>query len=128
MIDWSQQMTTTPDFLVEIRQANLAYLMLAQRLIRADRTQALFRLGLSEGSTDLIAMLTPAQVMRLADSPQMLCSLRIDDDMVWQLLTNHGKTTCDNVTRLHANILLAGRHEEASKARTPITLGLFSAE
>ncbi len=113
-------MNTTPAILAEIRQANLAYLMLAQRLIRADRTQALFRLGLPEESIDLIAMLTPAQVMRLANSNQLLCNLRIDDDVVWQLLTNHGKTTCDNVSRLHANILLAGRHEEASKTRAPI--------
>ena len=33
--------------LAEIREANLSYLMLAQNLIRADRAEALFRLGLS---------------------------------------------------------------------------------
>jgi flagellar transcriptional activator FlhD len=40
--------------------------------------------------------------------------MRIDDDMVWNLLTNHGKTSNDSVTRLHANILMAGRHQEAA--------------
>ena len=38
--------------LAEIREANLSYLMLAQSLIRADREQALFRLGISEESAD----------------------------------------------------------------------------
>ena len=35
--------------LAEIREANLSYLMLAQSLIRADRDQALFRLGITRG-------------------------------------------------------------------------------
>ena len=39
----------------EIRDANLTYLMLAQNLIRKDKTEALFRLGLSEESADLVA-------------------------------------------------------------------------
>src|SRR6185369_3992211 len=36
--------------LAEIREANLSYLMLAQSLIRTDREQALYRLGISEES------------------------------------------------------------------------------
>ena len=40
--------------LAEIREANLSYLMLAQSLIRSDREQALFRLGIG-GSAALIA-------------------------------------------------------------------------
>ena len=38
----------TDQILAEIREANLSYLMLAQSLIRTDREQALFRLGISE--------------------------------------------------------------------------------
>jgi len=98
----------------EIREANLQYLMLAQNLIRTDREQALFRLGMSEQAAELIASLTPAQVMRLASGNQLLCSMRVDDDLVWSLLTNHGKTANDAVTRLHASILMAGRHHEAA--------------
>jgi len=30
------------------------------------------------------------------------------------MLTSHGKGTNDSVTRLHANILMAGRHQEAA--------------
>ncbi len=100
--------------LMEIRETNLSYLMLAQSLIRADREQALFRLGISEDTATTIAMLSPAQIMKIASGNTLLCRMRIDDDMVWNLLTNHGKSGADNVTRLHANILMAGRHQEAA--------------
>jgi flagellar transcriptional activator FlhD len=102
--------------LAEIREANLSYLMLAQSLIRADREQALYRLGISEECASLIALLTPAQMMKIASGNTLLCRFRMDeDDMVWGLLLNHGKTAANDATaRLHASILLAGRHQEAA--------------
>ncbi|HXD08266.1 MAG TPA: flagellar transcriptional regulator FlhD [Burkholderiaceae bacterium] len=101
--------------LMEIREANLSYLMLAQNLIRADREQALFRLGISEDTAEMIGMLSSAQLMKVAAGNTLLCRMRVDDDMVWGLLTNHGKSAAnDGVARLHANILLAGRHQEAA--------------
>jgi flagellar transcriptional activator FlhD len=100
--------------LMEIREANLSYLMLAQNLIRTDREQALFRLGVSEETAEMIGSLSPAQIMRVAASNTLLCRMRVDDDLVWTLLTNHGKGGNDSVTRLHANILMAGRHQEAA--------------
>jgi len=101
--------------LAEIREANLSYLMLAQSLIRTDREQALFRLGVSEETAQLIDMLTPAQMMKIASGNTLLCRFRMDDDLVWSLLTNHGKAAAnDGVGRLHASILMAGRHQEAA--------------
>ena len=101
--------------LTEIREANLSYLMLAQSLIRADREQALFRLGVNEASAALIALLTPAQMMKIAASNTLLCRFRMDDEMVWGLLTNHGRGAANDTTsRLHASILMAGRHQEAA--------------
>ncbi len=45
----------------------------------------------------------------------LLCRFRMDDDIVWNLLTSHGKGSAnDGVSRLHASILLAGRHQEAA--------------
>ena len=105
---------TNDQILADIRETNLSYLMLAQSLIRADREQALFRLGISEESAELIGSLSPAQVMRIASSNTLVCRMRVDDDMVWTLLTNHGKAGSDSVSRLHANILMAGRHQEAA--------------
>jgi flagellar transcriptional activator FlhD len=105
----------TEQVLAEIREANLSYLMLAQSLIRADRDQALFRLGVSEETATLIATLTPAQMMKIASGNTLLCRMRCDDDIVWNLLTSHGKASAnDSVSRLHASILMAGRHQEAA--------------
>jgi flagellar transcriptional activator FlhD len=101
--------------LAEIREANLSYLMLAQTLIRTDREQALFRLGITEDSAALIDALTSAQMMKIASGNSLLCRMRCDDEMVWSLLTNHGKPAAnDGVSRLHASILMAGRHQEAA--------------
>ena len=101
--------------LTEIREANLSYLMLAQSLIRADREQALFRLDVSEETANLIATLTSAQMMKIATGNTLLCRFRMDDDLVWSLLTNHGKAAANDTTsRLHASILMAGRHQEAA--------------
>ena len=50
----------TNQILAEIREANLSYMMLAQSLIRSDREQALFRLGISEETANMISSLTPA--------------------------------------------------------------------
>jgi flagellar transcriptional activator FlhD len=99
----------------EIRDANLTYLMLAQNVIRKDKAEALFRLGISEESANLIATLSPAQIFKIAASPMLLCRFRVDDDMVWSLLTNHTAAKVDNdaTTKLHASILMAGRFAEA---------------
>jgi flagellar transcriptional activator FlhD len=99
----------------EIREANLTYLMLAQNVIRKDKAEALFRLGISEESADMIGTLSPAQIFKIASSPMLLCRFRVDDDMVWNLLTNHTASKVDNdaTTKLHASILMAGRFAEA---------------
>ena len=64
---------TSEQVLAEIREANLSYLMLAQSLIRSDREQALFRLGVSEETAALIGTLSPAQMMKIATGNTLLC-------------------------------------------------------
>ena len=105
----SEQMAT------EIREANLTYLMLAQNLIRADRAQAQFRLGMTEEASALIAQLSPAQLLKVASTPKLLCKFRMDDDTIWGLLTNQSQRKVDNdaTAKLHASILMAGRFAEA---------------
>jgi flagellar transcriptional activator FlhD len=108
---------TSEQMLTEIREANLTYLMLSQSLIRQDKAQALFRLGISEESADLIATLSPSQIMKLAPSNMLLCRFRADDDMVWNLLTQHNlpaRTANESTARLHANLLMSSRFAEAS--------------
>ena len=106
---------TADQILAEIREANLSYLMLAQSLIRVDREQALYRLGVGDDTASMIDMLTPAQMMKIAGGNTLLCRFRMDDDLVWSLLTSHGKAAAnESVNRLHASILMAGRHQEAA--------------
>jgi flagellar transcriptional activator FlhD len=106
---------TADQTLTDIREANLSYLMLAQNLIRSDREQALYRLGISEESAQMIGLLSPSQMMKVASGNTLLCRFRMDDDVVWGLLTNHGKSAANETTsRLHASILMAGRHQEAA--------------
>ena len=106
---------TDDQLTTEICEANMTYLMLAQNVIRKDKAEALFRLGISEESATLIATLSPAQIMKIASSPMLLCRFRVDDDMVWNLLTNNSasKVNNDATTKLHASILMAGRFAEA---------------
>jgi len=89
----------------EIRELNLSYLILAQNMIRTDRAEACYRLGLTEESADQLAGLTSAQVAKIAASNQLMCRARVEDDMVWELLASHGR---DHVAAgMHASILMA---------------------
>ncbi len=70
---------------------------------------------MNEDTAKLIDTLTPAQMMKIAASNTLLCRFRMDDDIVWNLLTSHGKQAAnESVNRLHASILMAGRHQEAA--------------
>ncbi|KAF1049838.1 flagellar transcriptional regulator FlhD [Xylophilus sp.] len=106
---------TSEQMLAEIREANLTYLMLAQNLIRQDKAEAVYRLGLSEDSAELLGSLSTAQILKLASGNTLLCRFRVDDDMVWNLLTNHtpgNKVGNEATNRLHAGILMASRVSE----------------
>ena len=100
--------------LAEIREANLTYLMLAQTLIRQDKAEAVLRLGLNEDACDILGALSAAQVLKLASRNTLLCSFRVDDELVWSLLTNHSSNKIGNeaTNTLHANILMASRVSE----------------
>ncbi len=110
-------MVTEDRLMAEIRDANLSYLILAQRLIRADRAQALYRLGISDDIAALIEALTPSQMIKVASGNTLMCRFRFDEEMIWSLLSDQGRTRSDgeesNASRLHASILMAGRFSEA---------------
>lgn len=110
-------MQTDERLMSEIRDANLSYLILAQRLIRADRAQALYRLGVSEEVADLLDALTPSQLLKMSAGNLLMCRFRFDDEMIWSLLTDHGRdsepTAEKSAGRLHASILMAGNYAEA---------------
>jgi flagellar transcriptional activator FlhD len=99
----------TDQILNEIREANLSYLLLAQNMIRSDREQALYRLGLSEEVADMVAGLTTAQVLKIAASNMLMCSFRFDDHLVWSLLGSESRDKNSDVAGVHAAILMSGR-------------------
>ncbi|KND58018.1 Flagellar transcriptional activator FlhD [Candidatus Paraburkholderia schumanniana] len=97
--------------LESIREINLSYIMLAQRLLREDRAIGMFRLGLSAELADLLSGLTLAQVVKLASSANLLCAFRSNDHtMLSALLVQPAKNA--DIAPTHAAILLAGQPAE----------------
>lgn len=95
------------DALTMVREINLAYIMLAQRMLRKDKLVGMFRLGLSARSADILETLTLAQTVKLAASDQLLCECRFDDHVILATLTQSGGHV--DVTPTHTAILLASQ-------------------
>jgi flagellar transcriptional activator FlhD len=92
------------DSLARIRELNLAYLLLAQRLLDEDRIAAMYRLDLSETTADIIASLTPSQARRIAMSTELIWQLRLDNPVTLSALIK-GETK-SALPHLHASIVL----------------------
>ena len=99
----------------DIKEVILSSLMLVQNMVRSDRKAAIFRLGISEEIADVLARLTPGQVLKMASSDMLLCSFRFEDTMLLDLLANHERDR--GVGHLHAAILAAGRPVATPVAR-----------
>ena len=98
-------------FVNNMRDINLSYLMLAQSIIRGDKAKALYRLGMSEPVADLLAQLSPQQLVRVAARNPSMCTVRFGDELIWGLLTESpgpGEAAECNADRLHASVLMAG--------------------
>lgn len=94
----------------EVRELNLSYLLLAQRMLREDKATGMFRLGVSDQVADVLVSLTLAQTVRLATSNQLLCRFRFDDHAILSSLTHAAKQT--EASGSHSAILLAGQRAE----------------
>lgn len=106
---------STDQLLDEIRETNLTYLLLAQQMIRQDKAQALVRLGVSEHVAGVLGDLSTAQILKIAGSNMLLCQFRFDDEIVWDLMTNHGTDrTRDLMTGVRAAMLMSDRLAEAA--------------
>jgi flagellar transcriptional activator FlhD len=92
----------------EIREANLSYLMLAQSMVKEDRDAAIFRLGVSEEVADLLARLSPAQIVRMAASNMLLFRFRFDDSLIVDMLSDYG-----------SGKLMAGTHAALLMSQQP---------
>lgn len=102
---------SSADVYNEIKELNLAYMMLAQQLIRADRETAQYRLGIGADIAEVIDRLTPGQVLKMAGSNMVLCRFRFDDKLLLGLLSGHERDR--GTAHTHATILAAARSVEA---------------
>ncbi len=96
--------------LEQVKELNLMYLMLAQRMIREDRSAAVYRLGISQRLAEVVADLSAGQVLKMASTNVLLCRMRFDDRLILGLLTSHGKEGV--MQQSHAAILLSGQPVE----------------
>ena len=90
----------------EIKEANLSYLLLARQMIQDDQATAIFRLGISEEMAELIADLSPAQLLKMAASNMLLCSFRFDEKLLLNMITDYNKDRM--MSQAHTAILMAG--------------------
>lgn len=98
----------------EIKEANLSYLLLAQQMIKEDSASAMFRLGISQEMADLIANLSPAQLLKMAASNMLLCRFRFDERLLLNMITDYNKDRL--MSQPHAAIMMAGQPVEALAA------------
>ena len=98
----------------EIKEANLSYMLLARQMINDDKDAAIFRLGISEEMVELVAGLSPAQLLKMSASNMLLCRFRFDEKLLLNMITDHNKDRM--MSQAHTAILMAGQPMEALAA------------
>ncbi|MES1983240.1 MAG: flagellar transcriptional regulator FlhD [Pseudomonadota bacterium] len=98
----------------EIKEANLSYMLLARQMIQEDQAAAIFRLGISKEMADLIAGLSPAQLLKMAASNMLLCRFRFDEKLLLNMITDYNKDRM--MSQAHTTILMTGRPMEVLAA------------
>jgi len=93
------------DILQDVGEVNLAFLMLAQRLIRSNLPEATYRLGITSELAKIISELTTAQIIKLASCGTLLSEFRLNDPKMLSLLTRINNQ--HNLQHAHAALLLA---------------------
>lgn len=104
-------MSATSEMLSEIKEVNLSYLLLAQRLLREDKAMGMFRMGIGDELAEVLTNLSFAQTVKLAASNQLLCRFRFDDHAVLSSLTDKGKAS--TLAHAHSAILMASQPAES---------------
>lgn len=104
-------MSASSEMLSEIKEVNLSYLLLAQRLLREDKAMGMFRMGISAELAEVLANLSLAQTVKLSASNQMLCRFRFDDHAFLSSLADKGRGS--GVAHAHSAILMASQPIES---------------
>ncbi len=96
----------------EITDLNIAYLLLAQRLLRGDRAAGMLQLGVDRGQAEFIARLAVPEILRLSSAQGLLCGLRMGELLPTVLDSGHDEP----LQRAHLFIVLAAGHAPAGHA------------
>ncbi|PNM24096.1 flagellar transcriptional regulator FlhD [Yersinia enterocolitica] len=96
---------STSELLKHIYDINLSYLLLAQRLINDEKASAMFRLGITDTMADALAQLTLPQMVKLAETNQLVCHFRFSDHNTIHHLTKESRV--DDLQQIHTGILLS---------------------
>ena len=105
----------TDHLLDDIREVNLSYLLLMQRLINTDREAAMFRLKIDDEMADLLSRIPVSELARLARCNQLLCHFSLNDaDQLHSLIRAAGD---DSMRQVHAAILLGSNERRAANDR-----------
>jgi flagellar transcriptional activator FlhD len=109
----------TSELLKHIYDINLSYLLLAQRLISQDKPSAMFRLGVNEEMANTLGELTLPQMVKLAETNQVICQFRFDNHQTITRLTQESRV--DDLQQIHTGILLSTRllNESANQVNQP---------
>jgi flagellar transcriptional activator FlhD len=102
------EMSGQSEIFREIGDINLAYLLLAQKLVRQDRAAAMFRLGIGDELADLLGTMSLAQIVKLASSNLLLCSFRLEDHPMFAVM---GQEKDGALQQAHMSILMATRQQ-----------------
>jgi flagellar transcriptional activator FlhD len=102
-----KKMSSTTDFLKHIYDINLSYLLLAQKLISQEKASAMFRLGISDAMATTLADLTLPQLVKLAETNQLICQFRFENSDTIEKLTRDSRV--DELQQIHTGILLSTR-------------------
>lgn len=89
----------------EIQDLNLAYLLLARRLLAEDRSTALLRLKITEEQADMLEDMNVRQLTQISRANQLICHLGLSSvEQLRQIVDNpreHG------LSHLHSSLLMA---------------------
>ena len=97
----------TSEVIKHIYDINLSYLLLAQQLINQEKASAMFRLGIDEPMADTLARLTLPEMVKLAETNQLVCQFRFNDHTTISRLTQESRV--DDLQQIQNGIMLSSR-------------------
>jgi len=93
------------DIVKQIYGINLSYLLLAQRMLKEDKYSAFYRLGMEEELAEKIMGLSLHELVKLAETNQLICKFRFEKIEVVEKLTQDSRV--DDLQQIHTGIMLA---------------------